>query len=90
LVKNDILPKNLQSLEQENLENIQHLVEVLKFIKKRIESVEYMLKIAKEDKEILEKDEEIKKKLESSNEGSSIGPDKRFSRAFIKLISDYG
>ena len=49
-----------------------------------------MLKIAKEDKEILEKDEEIKKKLESSNEGSSIGPDKRFSRAFIKLISDYG
>ena len=90
LVKNDILPKNLQNLEQENLENIQHLVEILKFIKKRIESVEYMLKIAKEDKEILEKDEEIKKKLESSNEGSSIGPDKRFSRAFIKLISDYG
>ena len=38
----------------------------------------------------MEKDEEIKKKLESSNEGSSIGPDKKFSRAFIKLISDYG
>ncbi|PZM83585.1 hypothetical protein DLH72_03700 [Candidatus Gracilibacteria bacterium] len=86
--KNNILPENQEDLTYEDLEKIQSIVETLKFIKDRCKHLKEMLLIARKDREILEKDEKIKKLLRGTDSG--FGPEKAFNRAFIKLISSYG
>lgn len=82
-----ILWKNTINLRLKELEKLQNLVEILKFIKNRIRHIRTMIKIAKKDKETLEKDENIKKLF--STKDSGFWPEKSFSRAFEKLVWEY-
>lgn len=77
-----------ENLWKEDLEKIQNLVEVLKFIKNRIRHIKTMLEIAEKDKKILMENKEIWSLL--NNQYSGFGPKKSFARAFEKLVADYG
>lgn len=65
------------------------MVEILKFTKNRIKHIQEMLDIADRDTEILKKNTVINKILSHDAE-SGFGPRKKFSRAFEKLMAEYG
>lgn len=86
LIEKNILPE--WEFTTEDLEKVQNLVEILKFIKNRIRHIIVMLRIAEEDRKILQSNEKIKSLM--SVPKSWFGPRKSFARAFEKLVRDYG
>lgn len=87
LIDAKVLP--IWELSQDDLERIQYLVEILKFTKNRIKHIQEMLDIADKDTEILKQNSVIKGIL-GNDEKSGFWPRKRFSRAFEKLMAEYG
>lgn len=81
---------NYENLDQKSLENIQDLVEVLKFIKWKRKILSSMFETAKDDENKLS--ESLKKLLETEKENSEetgFWAEKQFYRAFQKLIKNY-
>lgn len=81
---------NYENLDQKSLENIQDLVEVLKFIKWKRKILSSMFETAKDDENQLS--ESLKELLETEKENSEetgFWAEKQFYRAFQKLIKNY-
>lgn len=89
LVKQKIIPENYNNLSLEEKESMQHLVEILKYIKSRVNILTKMMQVAQEDKKTLSENDSLQKLL-SGHSKSNFWPAKAFNRAFIKLISEYG
>lgn len=87
LIENKIIKKDSKKIQTKDLNQIQRIVEILKYFKTRINHLEQMLYNAKTDKSIFKENPEIKKFLEKEN--SDFWPDKSPDRAFIKLIWEY-
>lgn len=88
LIENKIIDK-IENFNIEEKVKIQHLVEILKFIKSRVKILKEMIEIAEKDRENLWKNIDLSILL-SANQKSSFWPKKSFNRAFIKLIWEYG